>query len=286
MNDIDINPYVRFAMHHTWKKEFYLDRIIWDNEIIFIESGTMKLVVDGKTYILKENDCVLLRPGVRHKIEYYKIDCEQPHVHFDLYHYPDSEEVGISSMSYEEMSEEERAKIRPDYFKEKGLDIPPVIHLKNPWSIKNVLFQIIEEFTFKKPSYEYVLKGLMIELIGCIIREYQELGNDTKTEKNLSFIVSFMNENVDDNINLDDIVNKFGITKWSIIKKFNDYFGISPIKYYNDLRYRRAKELLMYSFMSIREISEKMNFNDSHTFSRWFKKVDGRYPTQYRNDIK
>ena len=287
MNNIDICPYVRFAMHHTWKKEFYLDRVTWDNEIIFIESGSMKIKIDGKTYILKKNDCVIIRPGVPHIIEYHKTDCEQPHVHFDFYQYDDREQVGISSQTYESMSEEERKRIRPDFFKEKGIDIPYVIHLKEPWNVKRILFQIIDEFTYKKTCYEYNLQGLMIELIGTILREYyMSSDNSNHSMGNLSFIVSFMIEGVDDNITLDDITEKFKISKWLLIKRFNENIGKTPIKYYNDLRYRRAKELLQFSFMSVKEISEKMNFNDSHSFSRWFKTMDGSYPSDYRTKSK
>lgn len=48
-------------------------------------------------------------------------------------------------------------------------------------------------------------------------------------------------------------------------------------------RIMAAKELLMNTELSIREISEKTGFSNQYYFSACFKKITGMAPTGFRN---
>lgn len=281
-----IKPYVRFAMHHTWLENYYINRSIWDHELIFIESGSMKITINGNEYIVKENDLVIIPPDTPHTIEWNGENCHQPHVHFDFYHLSDSEEVGVSMLKKEDMNEKERKFFRPNFFLENNIEIPYVMSISNPISIKSKLYAIIDEFTFKKDFSDLFLEGSMTELIGIILRENnsKKMANDTIGQ--LTTLISHMNESVDKNLSLDEIASYASLSKWTLINIFKKYYETSPMKYYNNLRYLRAKDLLQFSLLAINEIGMKMGFNDPQTFSRWFKNIDGNYPNYYRNRIK
>ncbi len=62
---------------------------------------------------------------------------------------------------------------------------------------------------------------------------------------------------------------------------FKEKFGCSPIKYVNDLRLRRVKELLLSGFYSVSEAAEQSGFCDMSYFSRFFKKNVGISPSEY-----
>lgn len=279
-----LTPYVRFAMHHIWLENYYADRVLWDHEIIFIEHGSLKFRIADKDYIAVENDCILLRPNVPHIIEWNGNNCSQPHVHFDFYTQEDSDKVGISFKARSEMSKKEKMLFREDFYSKNNIEIPDIIHLKNPIKVKNLLYEIINEFTYKKPNYEIFLQGLMIELIGTILRENEIINNNSSKVQNLNDIIVFMNENVDQNLTLDDFANYLKVSKWTVIKLFKNNFHCSPMKYYNNLKVIRAKNLLDFSFLSVSDISEKMNFEEPQTFSRWFKQNSGFYPSTYRKN--
>lgn len=279
-----IKPYVRVAMHDIWTKNHYMDRAIWDHEIIFIESGSMKFTIEGKVYIANENDLVLLRPRIHHIIEYHNGECSQPHVHFDFYKKEDSDRVRVSFIRDDQMTKNQKQMYREDFYKANNIDMPYVIHLKDPDSVKKILYKIINEFTIKNKYYEIILQGLMIEFIITILRDSSFL-DDFEGKKELLYnITTFMNKNVDNNLTLEDFSKEFNISKWSLIQLFNEQLRITPLKYYNNLKHLRAKELLKYSFLSINEISQKMNYNEPQTFSRWFKDIDGNSPIFYRKD--
>lgn len=279
---MEIQPYIRFCMHHTWLSTHYIDREIWDHEIGFIEKGSMQITVNGKTYIARENDIFILRPGMHHILEWNGENCNQPHVHFDFKKLADSEKVGISFIRRDQMTPEQLSFYREDFFKANNIDIPIVLHLKNPLKVKNLLFKIIDEFTYKQPASDIVMQGLLTQMIGQILRENSSNTAAPLATQQINDIVSFLRKNVDNNLCLSDIATHMNISNWCLIQLFNKSYNCSPIKYYNHLRHIRAMDLLQNSILSISEISALMNFSESQTFSRWFKNIDGNYPSTYR----
>ena len=277
-----IEPYVRFAMNHTWLKGYYINRNMWDNEFIFIDEGKLKITINGKTYHVKKNDLVVLRPKERTIIEWDNENCLQPHVHFDFVDYEDKEKVNISMIGIEDMTPEQLTYFRSDFFSDNKIKIPSVIHLKEPLLVRNVLYQIINEYNYKKDKNDLVLQGLMIQLIGLVLRENSSSEITEETSSELDRTIIFMNEHLDSNLTLDDFASNLKISKWSLIQLFNRKYSTSPMKYYNSLRHLRAKDLIMYSPAPINKISEEMGFNEPQTFSRWFKNIDGNFPTYYR----
>lgn len=63
---------------------------------------------------------------------------------------------------------------------------------------------------------------------------------------------------------------------------FESFYGCSPIKYINDLKLKRAKELLISGMYSVSEAALQSGFSDISHFSRFFKKNVGVLPSQYK----
>ena len=282
---MEIKPYVRYAAHHVWLDTYWLDRHIWDHEFIFIEQGSLKITIEGEEYIARENDLVVLRPNVHHHISWNNENCIQPHIHFDFVELRDSMAISVSLSTREHMSNYELTLFREDFYKANDIDIPYILHLKNPLSIKNMFYKIIDEFSHQDNYKRLALQGMMTELITMVLRENDKNKKVDPVTEYLNEIIYYMNEMVDENLQLQDFVDKFNVSQWVLIQNFNKYYGCSPIKYYNKIRLIRAIDLLRYSFHSILEISKKMGFNDPQTFSRWFKNLDGHYPSFYRKSL-
>lgn len=62
--------------------------------------------------------------------------------------------------------------------------------------------------------------------------------------------------------------------------------NVSLINYYIKLRIMRAHELIAEGKMSMKEISEYLDFDSVQYFSTQFKKITGITPTQYAAVIK
>lgn len=84
------------------------------------------------------------------------------------------------------------------------------------------------------------------------------------------------------NIDLKKIARHAGLAHEHFCKRFKREFGISPVKFRNQLRINAARQLLSLSELQVSEIADRLGFSDVYTFSRAFKKHTGIPPAEYR----
>ncbi|MGE7057069.1 helix-turn-helix domain-containing protein, partial [Paenibacillus glucanolyticus] len=68
--------------------------------------------------------------------------------------------------------------------------------------------------------------------------------------------------------------------------RFKEATGYSPIDYYLRLKIQLACQHLDLTGQSIKEISHRLGFQDPYYFSRLFKKIMGKSPSDYRDTRK
>ena len=69
-----------------------------------------------------------------------------------------------------------------------------------------------------------------------------------------------------------------------MINAFQKRYGIGISRYVTTVRIGHARELLMYSRRSIKEIALDCGFSDQNYFSKVFLKETGKTPTQFRRE--
>jgi AraC-like DNA-binding protein len=92
-----------------------------------------------------------------------------------------------------------------------------------------------------------------------------------------------MSENVSKNIDIKGIAVNLGISYSLFRRVFKEYTGYAPAHYFQELKLRKAKELLAETNHSIKEISYELNFSSYEYFLSFFKKKVGMTPLEYRN---
>ena len=85
------------------------------------------------------------------------------------------------------------------------------------------------------------------------------------------------------NMNMAQLALRLNIDYSIFRKMFKEYTGISPGQYHLSLRIRQAKDLLINTNLSIKEISYRLGFESIFYFSRVFKSKTGINPTGYKN---
>jgi len=73
-----------------------------------------------------------------------------------------------------------------------------------------------------------------------------------------------------------------GLSTAYAIRAFRRAFNATPKEYLLRLRLEKAKQLLLYSALSIKEIASTLDFFDQYHFSRFFRMRTGYSPTAYR----
>jgi AraC-like DNA-binding protein len=91
-----------------------------------------------------------------------------------------------------------------------------------------------------------------------------------------------MLENINKEIDAKEIAENLGISYSLFRKTFKEYTGYAPAQYFQELKLRKAKELLTETTMPIKEISYELNFSSYEYFLSFFKKRVKFTPTEYR----
>ena len=84
-------------------------------------------------------------------------------------------------------------------------------------------------------------------------------------------------------LNLDEVADAVGLSKYHLCREFNHLYGISPGKYLANLRLQKSCALLLQNRQhTIAEIASMVGFSNDNYFCKVFRKALGTTPTQYR----
>ncbi|KXG42976.1 response regulator transcription factor [Tepidibacillus decaturensis] len=104
-----------------------------------------------------------------------------------------------------------------------------------------------------------------------------------KKESNIIYeIKQFLENNYQTDIKLHHISERFFLSREYISRKFKQEYNENITDYMVKIRMDKAKELLTYSNLPIREIASLVGYQDEKYFSKVFKKYTGFTPNDYR----
>ncbi|KZX13712.1 helix-turn-helix transcriptional regulator [Methanobrevibacter oralis] len=138
----------------------------------------------------------------------------------------------------------------------------------------------INEVYFKLKIVEFLIFLLKLEI------------GDTNTNKNhcslkhvtiVKRIKNYLIDNLDTNITLNDLSNRYGISKTSIKNCFKEVYGKSIFQWRKEYRLQVAANLLISSDKSIKEISTEIGYKNHSKFSSAFKEYFELTPSSYRS---
>jgi AraC family transcriptional regulator len=112
-----------------------------------------------------------------------------------------------------------------------------------------------------------------------LIQDY----TDGLPKRKLQQAISFINENLTENLSLDDISKIVEMSPHYFTSLFKQSTGMSAYQYIIQCRIERAKELLCKQDLSIAEVSKKVGFQNQSHFSNVFHKHTGTTPKRYRD---
>ena len=104
--------------------------------------------------------------------------------------------------------------------------------------------------------------------------------------KVFSAMFEYIHKNLRAPICLEELANRVGYDPNYLGRIFKKEFGITPMKYINDLKHKKAKELLENSGMTVTEISDALGFHSIHYFSKCFKERENVTPLEFRKNIR
>ncbi len=98
--------------------------------------------------------------------------------------------------------------------------------------------------------------------------------------------IKYINEHFTEDIDLKKLadIEHYNISYYS--EWFKNKMNVSPVEYIQNLRVKKAKELLLNTNLTILQISQIVGYEHNSSFTRVFKYLEKISPTDFRRKIK
>lgn len=130
-----------------------------------------------------------------------------------------------------------------------------------------------------RKGVSYMVLGLAIDHVG-LMEPVENKRHNTMRDV-LRDVLSYLQENYQQPLKLEDVARHFGYSKGRFSRLFHDYLGCSMNEYLMAQRCRHAAELLMDSEMTMLDIAMNAGFECLRTFYRAFHTCYKCTPSQY-----
>ncbi len=259
------------------KPILHTDRIADHEVLLFIISGCMPVVEDGKEYFLRPGDIFYLKRGVHHWGEtLFDEDTSWMFVHF-RHNEPDENTPEISPdyrhAKYEQCKEE-------DY--NRTLTFPKHLHNMKNTAIEDKFKKLIELFNSGNPYLIAYVNSCLHELLVDIYMYGKTNLSPNSTSFRIEKIYNFFQKNVNMPFSATALEEYMELSFKHLCKLFKSSTGITLHECHTNFKIKRAIQLLCTTNMNIAEISEELGFSDPFYFSNVFKKYTGLSPRTYR----
>ncbi|SET10693.1 response regulator transcription factor [[Clostridium] polysaccharolyticum] len=95
--------------------------------------------------------------------------------------------------------------------------------------------------------------------------------------------LAYINEHYNEELTLGHMAKYVNMTPQHFSKIFKEGTKMTYVEYLRNMRIKRAQEYLLQGILTISQISDAVGFKDANYFSRIFKRVTGKSPTQFAN---
>jgi len=96
---------------------------------------------------------------------------------------------------------------------------------------------------------------------------------------------AYMEDHYREKITLDGIAGVIGISRYYFSTLFKQAAGTNFSTYLNEIRIKKARELLRDTSMTVAQVYDQVGFNDQQYFCKTFKKYTGMTVTEYREQF-
>jgi len=135
---------------------------------------------------------------------------------------------------------------------------------------------------------EYGRRSALDQAVALIIQLISDDAKESCSDFRILEIRDYLAGNIENqNLDMNILSQHFGYHKDYIRRRFQQYFGMTPMAYLDRLRLSQAKDLLVQMPMySVETVGMLCGFSDRFYFSRFFKKHTGIAPADFRSREK
>lgn len=255
VNDIVNAPYVcKCELHNQF-------------EVFYLIDGQIKYLIEGEEYLVNKGDVLFVPPNEVHSIEVLGGNkYERIVVMFDLEKITQILSVGDMSLD------------KTIFSNVRGFRVIPR-ELLDSTDIKNIMFSISEKRDEKYLPLFVLTKifSLILEL-ETIFSKDNEGSFPLSIDKVVQKAVTYINDNIQNPLTLDEICSAIFVSKSSLCHKFAKSMHVTVNHYVTIKKIHHAAKLIR-GGMGVIEASAAVGYNQYTTFYHNYKKILGISPS-------
>ena len=165
----------------------------------------------------------------------------------------------------------------------------PYIVLNGAEAVFPVISDMYDEYINKQSGYEKVNEANLLRLLVSIFR-LQMTGKENNGGAYRRAIaesaMKYMKEYYSEKISCDMLASRAYLSTGYFHRVFKSVTGISPVEYLQEIRLKKAAELLSSSSLTVKQAAAAVGYSDMKHFYRIFRQKYGATPKQYQNNLK
>ncbi len=152
-------------------------------------------------------------------------------------------------------------------------------------AIDRQIEKILDSYTNPSELRNLFVGNALSDLLCSVLKK---TGKDSSSTipQTYRYLVRYMESHYMHAVSLDELAEKFHISKYHMSREFRKYIGYAPGEYLIMLRVQHATVLLAQSQLSIEAIAEHAGFSNMSNFIGQIKKRTGMTPSEFRRKCR
>lgn len=206
-------------------------------DLTILLEGKMTYIIDGKSYSIKKNDAVFIKPGMTRKRLY------------------NSTPVKFISFNF---------LINPD------IELPFDSAISG--CVNSMVGKLLALYPATQKTRAFHSYEKITNILNCILFELIDTNNFKSNNEHIVKIFKYISENIDKKISLDSISKEMHLSREYISRIFKEETGKTITNYITEQKMILAKEMISTHDMSLTSVANHLGYENYHYFSRVFKK--------------
>lgn len=261
---------VKFNIIHETNSEPREQHYHQNLDLLYVLEGSVDVVLDDKLFHMLPEDVILINSNKRHKFEN---SGNLLAVRFEIDYYLLSQTVGTTQILFlcNSVADKNTAYDR----------------------LRNLMQEIIRYYYINSNGDNCHLQSLYFQMLHILLANFMVktdeariLFDNNAEKERIGEIQSYIQGHYQSAISLNDLAEKMYLSPAYLSKYIKKKFGMTFLDYLNNIRLFHAVDELIYTNKSLTHIAMDNGFCTSAAFNKYFKKVFGVAPGEYRKNAE
>lgn len=162
-----------------------------------------------------------------------------------------------------------------------------ICHTSQPEKLQACVTDIIAHNTLSYANEIYI-QGALLTFLSCLTADagVPYAAGEKVANMYINKAISYIQRNYQNNVTVREIADYLSLNRSYLTELFVKHIHISPQQFLMQYRITKATELLKNTDLTVENVAYSCGYANGLSFSKAFKKVTGRSPTEYRKENK